>query len=350
MDDAALSKDDATFRRQSVSRSSQKDYVFNCDGFGILAELRGTDMTERDAAKLLVQPHVESAITAIDWSILTTGEHNCRTRHGRLFDGVGIGRELDGQIGHVVQHFGNQPLDLLDIVIKHGQEGGLRVFGNIRLNHDLNKEHVLTLPGPTHDGCRKDFRNEAFQTYLLELFEDLLEKGVDGISLDFERKVRYFPDDATPEERIHAGTEFVQRARRLTSKPLIVRVAHEFDKGRPQGQDPLSWIGEGLVDAVVPATHNHEPDAFDWSFDDFVDAANQSQRKCAVWPQVWPTGESWDGGDAPWHSQDEILTRVREIEESGADGAYFFNFLGKDWTNPMGDHHPETEMFANLGR
>ncbi len=327
----------------------EQEYVFNCDGFGILTQLDGTGMTERDAAELLVHPHIESGITAIDWCILTTGEHNCRTRHGRLFDGVGIGRNIDQQIGRVVQYYAAQPLDLLDIVVKHGHAGGLSVFGNVRLNHSLNNAHVPTLPGPTHDACRKDFRDASFQAYLLELFEDLLEKGVDGISLDFERKVQFFPDDAPLGERIAAGTDFVRKARALTEKPLIVRVAYEFDKGRPQGQDPLAWIAEGLVDAVVPATHNHEPDPLGWSFDEFVTAAAKSPRECVVWPQVWPTGLSWDGGRAPRHSADAVLARVRDIAAAGADGAYFFNFLGAGWTNPMDDHSPEAEIFAGLG-
>ena len=64
------------------------EFAFNHDGFGALEHLADTDMTEADAVAMLVQPIVDSKLTAIDWCTLTTGEHNCRTRHKReaLFD------------------------------------------------------------------------------------------------------------------------------------------------------------------------------------------------------------------------------------------------------------------------
>ncbi len=63
---------------------ASRDLVFNHDGYGILAELAGTAMGEQDAADLLVKPLAEAGLTVIDWAIVSTGVHNCRTRHGRL--------------------------------------------------------------------------------------------------------------------------------------------------------------------------------------------------------------------------------------------------------------------------
>lgn len=33
---------------------------------------------------------------------------------------------------------------------------------------------------------------------------------------------------------------------------LLARVAYQPEKGQPQGQQPLHWIAEGLLDAVIP--------------------------------------------------------------------------------------------------
>ena len=307
-------------------QSTRFDVAFNHDGFGMLAELAETEMTEDDAARVLIDPLRDSAVTVIDWCILTTGQHNCRTRHDRGFVGDGQGREVDRRIGKVVSHFNAQPNDLLDVVVQRGHAAGLRVFGNIRLNHGaLNRERLLSCPG-RNAGRKKDFRDDAFHTYLCELVEDLLDKGVDGISLDFERKAPFFPDEAPLPERTQATTAFLRRVRALTDKPITVRVSHDRRNGEPQGQAPEQWIAQGLVDVVVPATHNHEPDSLDWPFDRFLKAARQSPRPCRVWPQIWPTGEHWQGGEATPYPPEAILQRLQQIRDTGAQGTYFFNF------------------------
>ena len=311
------------------------DFAFNHDGFGALEHLADTDMTEADAVATLVQPIVDSDLTAIDWCIGTTGEHNCRTRHRRIYDKESLafwGHRIpeDIRVANVVEHYNGQTLDLLDIVIKHGRANGLKVYGNVRLNHYLNPNRLADCPGEvnfcSYNGIKKDFRLWTFHQYLAELFEDLLEKGVDGISLDFERKAPFFPPGAPQEERYEACVWFLRRIRKLTDKPIIVRVAYEQEKGSAQGQDPVAWMAEGLVDVVVPATHNHEPESLDWSFDRFVEAAQKSPRPCQVWPQIWPTGTGWTDQTDNRHPPDAVLKRAQQILEQGADGVYFFNF------------------------
>jgi len=269
---------------------------------------------------------IGSAITVLDWCILTTGQHNCRTRHGRGFAGDGQGRECDRLIGRVVAHYNAQPNDLLDIVIRRGHDAGLKVLGNIRLNHGaLNTERLLSCPG-RNAGNKKDFQDPAFHVFLAELAEDLLVKGVDGLSLDFERKAPFFPADAPDRERTEACVNFLRRIRGLTSKPIVVRVSHQPEKGRPQGQDPETWLAEGLVDVVVPATHNHEPDPLDWGFVRFLEAAARSPRPCQVWPQIWPTASAWAAREHSSHTPEAIHRRVADLRARGAHGAYFFNF------------------------
>jgi len=307
------------------------NYVFNNDGFGPLVELAKTEMTEQDAVDVLIQPIADSNLTALDWCTLTTAEHNCRTRHGRPFDGVGIGREIDRMIGRVVAHYNAQKEDLLDLLVRRGHDQGIEVYGNVRMNHGLNPDRVPDCPGVVnfchYNSIKKDFRSWEFHAYLIEIFEDLLEKGVDGISLDFERKAPFFPPGAPEDEKLDSLFWFMRKIRKITDKPIVVRVAHEEEKGRAQGQDPIAWMQEGLVDVVIPATHNHEPDPLDWSFERFRAGAAASPRPCKVWPQIWPTGTGWEDGDTDnKHSSEAIILRTRELIDQGADGVYYFNF------------------------
>lgn len=329
------------------------EFIFNNDGFGPLEELADMDMTDDNAADLLVRPMAESDITILDWCILTTAEHNCRTRHGLAFDGKGIGREFDRRVGKVVQHYNARPLDLFDVIIQQGHAQGIKVYGNMRLNHALNPERLATVPGPVtfchFNSIKKDFRQFSFHQYLAEIFEDLLAKGVDGISLDFERKAPFYPPGTPEIERKEGCLWFLRRIRKLTDKPIIARVAYEAEKGLAQGQDPCAWMEEGLVDAIVPGTHNHEPDSLTWEFDRFLEAARKSPRPCQVWPQIWPTGSGWeDNAVDQTHHPDAIVARAHDLLSRGADGVYFFNFCCYHGAGKLFRDESQGELFSRL--
>ncbi len=227
----------------------------------------------------------------------------------------------------VIERYAEQPLDLLDIVVKHGHAHGMKVFGCVRLNHANWRAMLDGIPGRDFvNGMRKDFRDESFHRYLLEVYEDLLEKGVDGLTLDFERKAPFFPEDTPQRERFDACRAFVRGVRKLTGKPIAARVCHDAAKGEPQGQDPEGWLREGLLDAVIPATHNHEPDLMDWGGERFLRAAKESPRPCAVWPQIWPTPGPWVEYRTRRNEPDQVVERARELFRDGANGVYYFNF------------------------
>ena len=102
-----------------------------------------------------------------------------------------------------------------------------------------------------------------------------------------------------------------------------------------------------VLDAVVPATHNHEPDPLDWSFDAFLDAARSSPRPCQVWPQVWPTGIGWSEDAATRHPPEAIIRRTRDIIARGADGVYYFNFCCYHGHGRLFQQE-DTKIFRNL--
>ncbi len=342
--------------------ADQHEFVINCDGCSPLYDLALTDCTEDDAVRQLVLPVAESKLTAIDLNIGTTGRHICRTRHGleyaleersvqgrrmieRHVQRAGIEgaesaqiigarvKQVEGQV-RVIRHYNRQPLDLLDIVIKHGHALGLKVYAGVRLNHANSPDYMRDVPGPDHyNGMRKDFRSQAFQDYLLGIYADLLQRGLDGLTLDFERKAPFFPKGTPQAERFEATRRFLYSVRGLNPGFVTARVSYQEAKGVPQGQDPVAWMHEGLLDAIIPATHNHEPDTLDWGIERFVAAAHRSPRTCRVWPQIWPTAEAWthpgfpDDYPARWHPPEAIEARVRDLLAEGADGAYFFNFF-----------------------
>ncbi len=314
------------------------EYIFNHDGYGILDDLYDTDRSEKAAADLLVRPLAKTGLTTIDWGLSSTVLHNCRIRGGRPHT-----RELWEQlfaehpklaekperrrIPEVVEHYNKQRRDLLDIVVHHGHEYGIKVFGAVRLNHAMGPSWLEGAPGARHNnGTRVDFRDESFHAYLEDKFAAILERGADGITLDFERKAPFFPEEVPLDERVQACTRFVKRIRALTDKPIRARVCYDSQIGTAQGQAPERWLRAGLLDSVVPATHNHEPDLLDWRFDRFLEAARASPRPAAVYPQIWPTPEGWQQAQCRLHDPVDVRHRIDDILSMGAEGVYFFNF------------------------
>ena len=330
--------------------------IFNHDGCSMVSQLIDTDMTEADVDRSLVAPVAERGVDTIDFSILSTANFNCRTRHGfeHILKSMYGTQTIQDRLHRVITHYNAQPNDLLDLVIKHGHARGLRVLGALRLNHWNNNDLLDRVPGRCFQEhhWRKDFRDPAFHDYLLEVLEDLLAKGVDGLTLDFERKAPFFPSEAPMDERADACTDFVRRARALSDRTLVARVCHDAEINAAQGQAPQRWINEGLLDAVVPATHNHEPDDLSWRCDRFLQTARAASHGCEVWPQIWPTPTRWrERAPQTIHNVEAVRRRVDDLLQQGADGVYFFNFCCEfdntgDSSQSTFDHLPDVSGLA----
>jgi len=163
-------------KRSSVLTAQGADcqYVINCDGGTPLFGLARTDRTEADAARQLVDPIVDTDLSAIDFNIGTTGAHNCRTRYGIEYDEAdwrrfvpGLLRRFESALPRVeltqlvarrtedycgyartIRHYNEEERDLLDIVIRHGHARGLEVHAGVRLNHANFPETMRDVPGP----------------------------------------------------------------------------------------------------------------------------------------------------------------------------------------------------------
>ncbi len=317
--------------------------AFNHDCTGLLLEVANAGMTEEAVEQVFIDPLV-GGVQVVDLCVGSAAVCKFRTRHGRSFTRDLMNRSIAtwpqiidpgmdaGRLpicGDVVEHFLARSNDLIDVLLQAARRRGLRAFGGVRLNHSCAPVWMEGVPGRAiAQGMRRDFRDEAYQRFVLELIEDVLERDVAGLSLDFERKAPFFADDAPQAERFEACHRFLARVRALTDKPLLVRVAHDPTHGEPQGQQPERWMVDGLVDIVVPATHNHLPDTLDWRFDRFLEARSRSPRPVQVWPQIWPTDAPWIRRHDRRHPPERVCQRVEQIRGMGADGVYFFNFHG----------------------
>ena len=110
------------------------------------------------------------------------------------------------------------------------------------------------------------------------LRELVTEYPIEGVELDFtaafsERGFFYFSDGGTPENTA-AMTEWVRRsAEMVRSRPgepgVVGARIFPTEKGNlEQGLDVRTWLGEGLLDFVVPVAYIYtvlDPDMpFDW--------------------------------------------------------------------------------------
>jgi len=335
--------------------------MFNNDGYGCLRLIRDLPADEKAVDSHFVAPFDGSDVRIMDWTVFSTAEHNYRTAVGNPVIAAGesrLGRDDRAAQADCVQRYNANDKDLLDCMRDASRRHGMAFFVSLRLNHSSVMDGPLPCPGRDFGkgkGARKDFTDDLFQHYLLALLEEIALRDPDGLTLDFERKAPFFPRSTSQTQRFEAADRFLHAARSLADRHsdrlgrplwLAARVANDPAKGEPQGQRPLRWIAEGLLDMVIPATHNHEPDALDWQPRAFLDARAASPRQCRVLPQIWPSPGPYDNWTPQGrHAPDAVAQRARELIAMGADGVYLFNFR-----LPIQREFPEVEAYPRMIR
>lgn len=333
--------------------------VFNFDGYGCLRLIRDLPVGPHTVEQHLVKPFLATDINVLEWTVFSTAEHNYRTTVGTpvLADAdARLGRDDRRRQAQCVQAYNDQAHDLLDCMKLAARRHGLGFFVSLRLNHCTLSDRPWPCPGRTFgqgNGTRKDFSDPAFQDYLLALLDELAQRQPDALTLDFERKAPFFPPAVEARTRFEAADRFVGAARQLVDRhsqgrdqPLLLaaRVAHDPALGEPQGQRPFHWMRQGWLDLVIPATHNHQPDALDWSAQAFIDARAHGPRPCLVLPQIWPSPGSYDNWTAAGrHGPDAVSRRAQQLLDQQADGIYLFNFR-----LPQQESFPEVQAYPRL--
>ena len=168
------------------------------------------------------------------------------------------------------------------------------------------------------------------------------EYPIQGVELDFtaafgEREYFYFNDGGTPENTA-AMTEWVRRsAEMVRSRPgepgLVGARIFPTEKGNlEQGLDVRTWLGEGLLDFVVPVAYIYtvlDPDMpFDWVVEPAHDAGASVYGFLQHYTQDQIVGAS--GRRHP--NLEHFRAAAANYWEKGVDGLYTWMM---DW--PLGD-------------
>ncbi len=261
-----------------------------------------------------------------------------------------------------------------DLIVGACHEHGVEVWGSLRMNdlHDATRADSLDATadpmkalhpewmiepeelrpeesgpyGALADGISEhylwsafNFEVSAVRNYRLAYIEKTArEHDLDGYELDFTRFTWYFP---LGRERslAHHMTNLVRRVRRSLDgiaadrgRPytLAVHVFDTIETSQNLGLDVVTWIDEGLVDALVVGT-GYLPYVLD--MDEWLDLA--APYGVPVYPSFnTNTIEDWRPflGLPTYH---EALRGICDFYWSvGADGQYLFNhFCQRNWQN-----------------
>ena len=194
-------------------------------------------------------------------------------------------------------------------------------------------------------GNQLSYMYEDYRNYLHDILIEMAQpENVDGILMDFGRYYYIFGDELTDvQKRTEIMNEFVKSVRddMPEGKKLTVRVLNPTDeKAFAWGLDYKHWVEEGWVDRVYISDQSHET-FFD--FDEYI-AYFEEHPEVEFYLGVNATLSGHDmtraeedilkaGGTIPKGervSDVDIMLRVYDFYEAGADGVFTFNWAGTD--------------------
>ena len=243
-------------------------------------------------------------------------------------------------------------LDILTLLVERAHERGLQIYGSLRLNHRIDPAEVdatdnwqfrIDHPEWCLRGRGKYHFNFVYpevRAERLALIEEAVNRyDLDGFELEIAFSPYYFEEDEVEQNR-PIMTEYLREIRHTVEKAartrgraiaLGAKVLPTLAGNLASGLDVPEWIGEGLLDFVVPNFYiDHQIDA-DFPFEWLVDLA--SSTSCQVYPalqsrvgriveqDVEPEGERMAGPEHYWAG-------ALAYWEKGADGIYlpWFNW------------------------
>jgi hypothetical protein len=208
-------------------------------------------------------------------------------------------------------------LDPLDVLIDRTHEKGMDFWGSLRLTHSSppdqdglhNNQFKIDHPewvlkGDDDDPSRKNNFNWIHPEVRAERFA-LIEEAVhrydmDGFELDLTFCPYYFEADEVEENR-HILTEYVREVRRVVveagtkrGRPMSLgaRIFPSLETNLYTGFDVETWLGEGLLDFVVPNVYTDMPVDPGFPFEWILDLAAPSA--CQVYPALGVAGGTVD--------------------------------------------------------
>ena len=179
-------------------------------------------------------------------------------------------------------------------------------------------------------GCALNYAVPAVRDWLFAIMEEAASRfDIDGVEFNFTRLPACFPrGEAEASHPILTG--FVRRVREMLDavgqrkgRRLIlgVRVLQHLDGCRKIGYDIPTWIGDRLIDYLVPGDIGFtDPNA---PFEEFVRLARRAD--CYVYPQV----QEWLGYNHRdvEHTPEHYCAAVQNFFGAGADGFSTQNYF-----------------------
>ena len=199
--------------------------------------------------------------------------------------------------------------DPLNVMIDRAHEVGMDFIGSLRLTHSSDPSDVTNahnwqfkidhpewvLKGDDSPD-RKNAFNWKYPEVRAERFaiaeETVTRYDVDGLELDLTFDPYYFEADEVA-DNMHVLTDFIRDLRRA-AKEAAKRKGKSIDIGarllptlkanNDAGFDVETWLGDGLLDFVVPNVYSHMPIDPDFPFRWALDLARNGE--CAVYPAM----------------------------------------------------------------
>lgn len=241
-------------------------------------------------------------------------------------------------------------------LIAHGHEQGLHVYASIRMNDNhfngaqpsdlrtlhhteltrMRIEHPEWLLGDRTSewfAASWNFTIPEVRRHRFDHIKEVCERyDWDGVELDWQRHAFYFPLDEAYRLR-YLLTDLQRAVRRMTEelaqkrgRPFYVaaRVAGTLEMCRQIGYDIPVWVGERLVDILIPAGGAGTDPSLD--VDAFIDLCRGTG--IVVYPGL-DSGlpDPFVGPESP-EVKDRMRTRaiVSRYHGAGVDGIYVFNW------------------------
>jgi hypothetical protein len=177
-----------------------------------------------------------------------------------------------------IKYLIKQGTDPFEIVCQRAHEKGMRVWGREELRGGLPKKMLhrkdLYIPGT----IKPDYKYEEVRKYREDVFAEIVEKGADGVSLDF---CVYPPYLSSPETDGDCITELLRNLRKRFENDfdrkidIICRLPFEPEKYGLLWRD---WVKEGLVDVLIPSVI-FPGELFDVPIDEYVEATKNTAVK-----------------------------------------------------------------------
>jgi hypothetical protein len=208
-------------------------------------------------------------------------------------------------------------LDPLNVIIDRAHEKGMEFIGSLRISHPSDPKDLVTAhnwqfkidhPEWCLQGKGKHNFNWVHPEVRAERFalaeEAVTQYDLDGLEIDWVFAPYYFEEDEAAQSK-HILTEFLRDVRTVVQKAaaergrpisLGARVLPTLGGNLAAGLDVATWIGEGLLDFVVPNFYGDNQIDADFPFEWLVELAGPSG--CEVYPALQNGVRALDIGDS----------------------------------------------------